>query len=359
MVKGLGLGGAERLLVDQACAAGPGMTYSVAYVRPDKTHFVDQLRQAGVQVIALSGTGRPWPIALARLLRSARPDVVHAHSPLVAAVSRLLVRAGLAGRGAVAAYTEHNQWLAYRGPTRLVNAATMPLDAIGWAVSEEARGSIRPAWLRKRQATLHHGIDLAATRTVALAEPDPPPRPTEAGAFTFVHVANRRVEKAHEVLLDAFALAAAEDDGLRLWLVGQRLDEAVLAAVLARHPARDRIEVLGYRSDAPSLVARSDALVLSSDHEGLPVAVMEAFALGRPVVSTNVGGMPEAVTDGVEGVLVAPRDPAALAAAMVALHRDPERYALLAAGAAAAADRFDASRAQEVQEQAYRRLAGR
>jgi glycosyltransferase involved in cell wall biosynthesis len=78
----------------------------------------------------------------------------------------------------------------------------------------------------------------------------------------------------------------------------------------------DRVRFLGYRSDIPELLANSDALVLPSLYEGLPLAVLEAMAAGKPVVATSVGGTDEAVVDGETGFLVPPRDSDALAAAI-------------------------------------------
>ena len=104
-------------------------------------------------------------------------------------------------------------------------------------------------------------------------------------------------------------------------------------------------------------MAASDLVVLSSDHEGLPVVVMEALALGRPVVATAVGGLPEAVGDGRGGLVVPPRDPAALAAAMVDLAVDADRRHALGAAARAQAVRFDGRRAVAEMEQTYRRFA--
>jgi glycosyltransferase involved in cell wall biosynthesis len=275
---------------------------------------------------------------------------------LPAALARVLVRLGVAGRGGHHVSTEHNRWQSHRAPTRLANALTLPLDGATWAVSDEARDSVRPTRLQERVVTLHHGADLARIRA-AVDAPEAAPPPHEPGTFTFVHVANRRPNKAHEVLLDAFAIAWAEEPALRLWLVGQWLDTEEFTALVAANPAREAITVLGARPDAPALIAAADAMVLSSDHEGLPVAIMESFALGRPVVSTSVGGVPEAVRDDREGLLVAPRDPAALAAAMVRLAREPELVERLSAGASARADVFDARHAQDVQVAAYRRLA--
>lgn len=164
LVKGLGLGGAERLIVEQVLAGDPErIRYSVAYVRTDKNHFVPTLEEAGIEVICLGG-GLDWPLRLARSIRRNRPDVVHAHSPLPASVSRVLVRSGMAGRGVRMLYTEHNRWDAYRLPTRAANALTMWLDHRTWAVSAEAASSVKPARLRRRVEPVRHGIDLEEIR---------------------------------------------------------------------------------------------------------------------------------------------------------------------------------------------------
>lgn len=354
IVKGLGMGGAERLLVDQACVAPPDVTVTVAYVRSDKTHYVADLDAAGVHGVDLGAGRGPWPVELARQLKRLRPDVVHSHSPLPAAVARTLVGAGFAGRGAVHVTTEHNRWQSHRWPTRLVNAATLPLDVATWSVSEEARGSVWPTWNRRRVTTLHHGISLDRVRAqVQPLDVDPGASPM----VTFIQVANRRPNKAHETGLAAFARAAAERADVRLVLVGQWLDTPEFQRLVAAHPARDRIDVLGARTDVPQLISDADVLFLSSDHEGLPVVVMEALALGRPVVSTAVGGVPEAVRDGVEGRLAPRGDADALAEAMVAVAADPALRARLGRAALERAEIFDASVAQSVQADVYRAVA--
>ena len=358
LVKGLGMGGAERLLVDQVVGGAPGIRYVVAYVRPDKTHFVAALTEAGIETVPLrrAGDRRPWPLALAGLLRSLRPDIVHSHSPLPASVARVLVRTGFAGRHRHHVTTEHNRWDSHRRPTRVANAATLALDAATWAVSDETRASISPAWLQRRVVTLHHGVDIERVRTAGKVPPERAPARGE-GDFVFIQVANRRPNKAHEVMLAAIELAAAKEPRIGLWLIGQWLDTEEFSQLVERNAAADHIHVLGARPDALGLIARADALILSSDHEGLPVAIMEAFALGRPVVSTSVGGVPEAVRDGVEGLLVPPRDPAALADAMVRLAQDPALEERLASGAEDRASAFDARHAQDIQAATYRRLA--
>ena len=82
---------------------------------------------------------------------------------------------------------------------------------------------------------------------------------------------------------------------------------------------------LGVRTDIPDVLAALDIAVSSSDFEGSPLSVMEYMEAARPVVATRVGGVPDLIDDGVHGLLVEPQDPAAFAAAVAQLLRDPER----------------------------------
>jgi glycosyltransferase involved in cell wall biosynthesis len=79
----------------------------------------------------------------------------------------------------------------------------------------------------------------------------------------------------------------------------------------------------GHRTDVPEILQALDIFVLPSNWEGLPNAVLEAMAAGLPVVATRVGGVPEVVVEGQTGILVPPRDPNALADALLTLLRDP------------------------------------
>lgn len=354
VTKGLGLGGAETLLTTQVERRDPSVvSYEVATLRPDKTFFVPRIEAAGAPVHVL-GVGPSWPLRLARQLRRGGFDAVHGHAPLPAAASRLILRA-VPGLRAPHLYTEHNRWGSYRTLTREANAATMGLDAWTWAVSGDTAASIRPR-LRSSVETLAHGVDVAGIRA---ALPDAAGRARlrqeldlPADALVYVNVANRRPAKAHEVLLDAFARVARADERAHLVLVGQQLETEEFTRLVAATGVADRTTVLGYRDDAVAIMAASDVLLMSSDHEGLPVSIMEALAIGLPVVATAVGGIPEAVCDGVEGRLVRPRDPAALAAAAMELS-DPTMRRRLAAGAVVGAVRFDAGRAVAAIERRY------
>jgi glycosyltransferase involved in cell wall biosynthesis len=102
-----------------------------------------------------------------------------------------------------------------------------------------------------------------------------------------------------------------------------------------------------------------DVFCLPSRHEGLPVALMEALALGLPVVATRVGGVAELVTDGVDAVLVPAGEPDALADALVALAQDPARRAAMRRAACERADALDATASVRAIEAVYREAVRR
>lgn len=357
LIRGLGPGGAEHLLLAHARAGAADIDYEVAYQVEAKDHLVPALEEAGVVVHRLP-TGPRWPLALRALAADRHIDVVHAHSPAMAVGARLALRAVPGNSHVGLVYTEHNRWAAYRRPTRWSNAATFALDDRTFAVSAEAARSVAKP-LRSRVETLHHGIDIADLRRRAQ---DPGQVRHALGVadadLVVAHVANFRREKAHEVLLDALVLLRPRI-APRVWLIGhgQRFEE--VASLVTRLGLDDQVALLGFRDDVPALIGAADALVLSSDHEGLPVAVMEALGLGTPIVSTRVGGIPEAITDGVEGVLVAPRAPRELADALESVLGDDERRAAMGAAALQRSEAFEAKAAARHIEIAYRDLVAR
>jgi glycosyltransferase involved in cell wall biosynthesis len=186
-------------------------------------------------------------------------------------------------------------------------------------------------------AELARGWGLEQERIVVLTNPAPDvpaldPEPQEPNTFVFVGRLTR--QKALETAIDA----VAQVPEARLLLVGDGPERARLE----RHAAErlnGRARFLGAlpRERALRIVAGSEAAILSSDWENLPHAAVEAMAVGTPVVATAVGGVPEVITDGVEGLLVPPGRPDELAAAARRLLEEPGLRERLAEGARARA----------------------
>lgn len=358
LIKGLGPGGAERLLVNQAAVRGAGITYEAAYLVPAKQQLQSELEAFGVSVECY-GSVRAWDLRwlmrFRRRLTRGDVDVVHVHSPLVAGLARLVVRTLPRRRRPALVYTEHNRWAQYGWATRALNRLTYRLDDWQIAVSDGVRASIAPR-PRRRVETVVHGIDREAVAAL---------RPARAGVreswgvdddtVVVGTVANFRTEKAYPDLIAA-AQQLPSDPVTVVIAIGQGHLEQEVRGLVASSGLGDRFRLLGYQPDAVRLMSGFDLFVLSSHHEGLPVAVMEAQALGLPVVATAVGGLPEIVEEGVSGRLVPPARPDQLAAAITEVARDRETRLAMGKAAAAASDRFDMRSAAAHIEAGYRRV---
>jgi glycosyltransferase involved in cell wall biosynthesis len=333
LIKGLGPGGAEQLLVEHASIGDrASVEYEVAYLLPWKRQLVPTLAALGVTAHCLdvrSVADPRWVVRLRRLVRRGRPDVVHIHSPAVATMARPMLR--MLPRRPAVVYTEHNRWPSHRLPTRVANRLTGRLDDATVAVSEAVRSSMGRAG--RHVEVVRHGVDLERVRSHLKAR-----EATRAGLgvapdqVLVVTVANLRASKGYPYLLAAARSVLDSGSGLRFVAAGQGPLEADLRALHDRLGLDDRFQFLGYVPQAAQVIAAADVFALASVHEGLPVAVMEALALGVPVVATRVGGLPEVVEPGESGLLVEPGDAEALAAGLRALG-DPATRSRLGEGA--------------------------
>lgn len=157
-------------------------------------------------------------------------------------------------------------------------------------------------------------------------------RPSHAG-FVVGCVANFRPQKDHPTLIRAFRRVARECPGSRLILVGDGPCRAQVEGMVARLGLGDRVEFAGFADDPSRWYRRFDLFALSSHFEGQSMVLLEAMNHALPVVATRVGGTPDSIRDGVDGLLVPRTDTEALAAAMVRLAQDPNlRRAMGASG---------------------------
>lgn len=360
LTKGLGPGGAERLLLSFAQMADHDrFDIHAAYLLPWKNHLVGELRQAGVTVHCLESPRAAdprWTRRLLMLIRNHEIDVVHNHSPLVAAQARLAIRALPVERRPVLIGTEHNIWSSHNPATRLLNRATAGLEAHRLAVSDEVRGSMAPGPAAGTEVLLH-GVDVESIARRADERADARDRlGVGPDDFVVVTVANLRANKDYPTMLRAARKLVGDGHDVAFLSVGQGPLEAELAAERDRLDLGDQFRFLGYQQDPIGVLAAADVFCLSSRFEGLPIALLEALALGLPVVSTDVGGIGQAVTDGVEASLVPAGEPARLADAIIAL-RDEAVRRRMASAARERSHAFGMQHAVARQQQIYEQFA--
>ncbi len=184
-------------------------------------------------------------------------------------------------------------------------------------------------------AKIARGWGLDADRIVVVPNPAPSVEAVLASPLepnTFVFAGRLTRQKALGTAIDALALVP----GARLLVIGDGPERAALERHASESGVNGRVAFAGAlpRADVLSALAGAQAAVLSSDWENFPHGAVEALAVGTPVVATAVGGVPEIVRDGVNGLLVPPGDPASLARALRLLVEDDAARERLAAGAA-------------------------
>lgn len=327
VIKGLGVGGAEKLVSEGARFWDrERFDYRVVYQLPWKNQLVAALEDFGIPVECIGGRDGSSLAALRNLgwlARSDNADLMHAHLPSAGVMARLV-------GGAPIVYTEHNIATSYRQPTRLLNRVTYSRNRVVTAVSDAVASSLTN-YPGPTPVVIPNGVDVTVTKEqvesvrieLGLESTDP----------LVVHVGNIRPHKGHETLIRAAVELSNLRPGVTIVSIGGEKHEGDLARVRAAAEAAGvgrSLRFLGRRADALAFVAAADVFVNPSDVEGLPVAILEAMALGTPVAATRVGGVPSVVADGSTGLLVEQGDATRLAAAVSRLLGDPNLAGRLA-----------------------------
>lgn len=306
---------------------GP-VTAGTASARAAGVHWHAAAPASKTDLAGAAGTGR--------LLHRLRPDVLHAHDRRAGWLARLA--APVLRRTAVV-YTLHG---VADGLSDLVrgNALAGPRRARDrWYYLHGERWVTR--WGRARVVTPSAAVAAYAVEHVglpaALVDVVPngvdlarfPTSPAPDGPPTLAWVGVMAPVKRLELLLDAVEALP----GVRLVLVGDGPDRHRVEDRVRRGALRDRVRLAGWAADPRPHLAAAHALAMTSAAENLPLTVLQAMATGRPVVATAVGGVPDVVRDGVDGLLVPAADGPGFAAAVATLVGDPERAAAMGAAA--------------------------
>jgi glycosyltransferase involved in cell wall biosynthesis len=327
----VGPGGAERVAEEILFGLDPDrFRRSVCITRstddsPEEATklSLNRLRGAGVEVIPLDRRSRLDLRAMGRLgslLRSGGVDLVHAHkfgSNVWGAAFGRLCR--------VPVVISHEHTWSFEGQIgrRLIDRYIVSrYSDMVIAVSEADR--------RRMIST----VGMPSERVTLIPNGIPEPHPHHAGSVRaklgiaddvplLVQTAVMRPQKAIGTMLEAMAILRQREPAARLLILGPG-DHRALQTRAAELAVLDAVSFLGQRDDVADILAVADVGVLSSDFEGMPLAILEYMAAGLPVVSTDVGGVPEIVREGETGLLVPRGDSRALADRIGRLIADPE-----------------------------------
>jgi glycosyltransferase involved in cell wall biosynthesis len=297
-------------------------------------------------------------LRLARMLRRERIGLVHAHCFLPTLTGLLAARLARVPFVFTRHHSDHHLRLGKRWHTR-VDAWCARRAAHVIAVSDATRrilvetegvpsGQVSVVWNGMESLAEPSADDLRSLReSLGIAD----------DAAVCLVPARLHEEKGHRVLLGAVPDVAREVPRLVVLCAGGGPHRAELEREATERGLSGVVRFLGHRPDVPALIALSRLVILPSLAESFGFAALEAMSLGRPVVASRAGGLPEVVADGATGLLVDVGDAPGLARAMTSLLRDPERAKELGAAGRRRAGTFSCERMQRGYEAVYGRVA--
>jgi len=342
-------GGQNQVLLS-CLGMAPGRTVVLACRRGSPLE--KRARQAQIEVRTVDFGGELSPRAawqVSRLLRELRPDVVQAHDPHALTACLAAMRTGARRRLVATRRVDFvprgplARWK-YRQPARVIAVSR----AIAGILS---RGGVEGARLRLVYEGVPDRAPLAGGREAlqALGVPN--------GAPVVGNIAALVDHKDHATLLRAAGRVSRQRPDVWFVIVGDGERRPALEALAREQHVEGRVIFAGFRDDVDRLLPAFDVFCLSSHMEGLGTIVLDAMAFARPVVATAAGGIAESVADGVTGRLVAPRDDAALAQALLEVLGDAARAeAFGRAGRQRFEERFSADRMVEETLAVYKEL---
>lgn len=353
LIPDLGLGGAQRALCYLAGAMDRNRyRLQVAYWgEPDDLR--KDLESHGVEVVHLDaarGSLSRLAIGLGRHLRRTRPDLLHTHLFDADLVGTLLARPLGISRCCSTIHsfsffaTRAHRWR-YRCLAPLVSRFFPVSRALGTFLIQRCR---LPA---SRVQVIVNGIDAARFATPAEQPVGAPPGPTIGT------LARLEPRKGIRFLLDAMGKVLPELPEAKLLIGGDGEEREALARQAGALEIASRVVFAGPVRETQDFYRQLDLFVLPSLDEGFGLVILEAMAMGLPVIGTRVGGVPEIVEDGRNGLLVGPGDADGIARGIRALWADPAWRGRLAAGGRRTVSSFDIAWTAARTQAAYEELA--
>jgi glycosyltransferase involved in cell wall biosynthesis len=317
-----GPGGAERMMAHLAVALQIAGAHNVAILPANGEGWLArQLQGSGVEVEyfrlprPLSPASARW---LTRTFRRHRLDIVHSHE-----FSMSVYGSWAAWRSRIPhVITMHGgHYYAGRLRRRVALRTAIAMSGCAAAVSARLAGDLRrDLWLTgSRVVTIPNGVRYEPPGRITLRDE----LRLHADDRLAVAVGNLYPVKGHQFAVDAVALLADRHPTLHLAIAGRGDLADALAAHAQQRGVAERVHLLGLRADIPAVLAAADVFVMPSLSEASPLALLEAMFAGCPIVASEVGEVGAALAGGAAGMLVAPGDAVALAAALDRVLSDP------------------------------------
>ena len=296
--------------------------YDVSIVALSPGSAVRKLERAGFDVLVIDELDDAIAVgALAAHLVDVRADVIHNHMYRAELVgTRAAIALGEVGhRRPYVVSTVHSSRIRSDEDRQELRDLTTRMDQL-IAVSKMIEHKLEDEGRTGAPIRLiYNGVDLSRYDDQEACCTLPDEYGMEPGSKIVGVVARLEPEKGHPTLLEAWPLVLRSVPDAYLLIVGEGSRRGALEAQARELRIAHRVVFTGRRDDVPAVTAALDVAVLPSYREAQGLSILEAMALSRPVVASNVGGIPEMITDGVTGLLVPPHDPAALAAGIVRL----------------------------------------
>ena len=305
LIKGLGRGGAEMLLPETLRVHDSSrFAFRYVYFLPHKGQVAEDLRRQGVDVDLVAGTNNLAILrkvgSIAAIARDWKADVIHCHLPIAGVVGRIVGKR----TGIPVVYTEHNKQERYHFLTRILNLRTMSWNRHVIACSDDVLHSIN------RHKDLPQTPVQSIQNGVNTARFDPqsfPPKPNDLGIPEGKTVIGtvcvfRTQKRLHHLLTLAKRLYDTLPD-MHFVLVGDGPEEDRLRTQVAEAGLSDAVTFPGRIEEVRPWLAAMDVYLMTSEFEGLPIAMLEAMSMKLPVVATRAGGIGEVVIDGENGFI--------------------------------------------------------
>lgn len=306
----------------------------------------EEIENRGIAIISLNRKSKSWDFRIVmdilRIIRTKNIHLIHTH----------LYHANMYGRIAAliskipAVVTEHNVYPKYKLKRRILNWFLAKKTKKIIAVSEMVKKDITVRdWIKPLKVeVIYNGIDIDRFPSAISKEEARQKLGVPTDCFLIGTIGRLTDQKGQIYLINALSIIKGIIPEIKLLLAGSGPLESELKNIVFTKGLNEYVEFLGARRDIPDILKAMDIFVFPSLWEGLPMVLLEAMASSLPVVATSVGGITEIVRNGINGVIVPPRNESVLVQIIIELSKDKAKRKLLGeSGRKTVEDKFTAS----------------